>query len=83
MVFLMLYGVGWTQRWRIDDDAVALVAEEIRRVGRSETGLLPVIDPGSDRPTTLAVAWQHVAAAAVLGADDPEGQGSAATGQYA
>jgi hypothetical protein len=83
MVFLMLYGVGWTQRWQIDDDAVPLVSEEIKRVGRSETGLLPVIDPASDRTTTLAVAWQHVAAAAVLGADHPEGHGPAATGQYA
>lgn len=83
MVFLMLYGVGWTQRWQIDEEAVPLVAEEIRRVGRSETGLLPVIDPGSDRTTTLAVAWQHVAAAALLGVDDPEGRRAAATGQYA
>ena len=83
MAFLMLYGVGWTQRWQIGDDALALVSEEIKRVGRSETGLLPVIDPGSGGSTTVAVAWQHVAAAALLGADHREGTEPPATGQYA
>jgi len=83
MAFLMLYGVGWTQRWQIADDALALVCEEIKRVGRPETGLLPVLDPGSGTATTVAVAWQHVAAAAVLGADHPEGNQPPATGQYA
>ena len=82
MAFLMLYGVGWTQRWQIADDALAVIAEEIKRVGRSETGLLPVIDPGSGGSTTVAVAWQHVAAAAVLGADHREGR-NPPTGQYA
>jgi hypothetical protein len=83
MAFLMLYGVGWTQRWQIADDARAVVSEEIKRVGRSETGFLPVIDPGSGGVTTVAVAWQHVAAAALLGADNREGTEPPATGQYA
>jgi hypothetical protein len=83
MAFLMLYGVGWTQRWQIADDALALVSEEIKRVGRSETGFLPVIDPGSGGATTVAVAWQHVAAAALLGADHRDGTEPPATGQYA
>ena len=83
MAFLMLYGVGWTHRWQIADDAITRVSEEIRRVGRPETGLIPVIDPGSGGTTTLAVAWQHVAAASLLGADHRDETEPPATGQYA
>ena len=83
MAFLMLYGVGWTQRWQVGDDALAAVSEEIKRVGRPETSSLPVIDPGSGTTTTVVVAWQHVAAAAVLGADHRQSETPPATGQYA
>jgi len=72
---------GWTQRWEVSEDAGRLVKAEIDRVGRSETSHLPVLDPGSDNPTTLVVAWQHVAAAIVLSTthgDTPE----TTTGQY-
>ena len=83
MAYLMLYGVGWTQRWQVPDGAVDLVKAEVNRVGRNETGQLSVVDPGTGGPTTLVVAWQHVAAAIVLGSDDAEpGEGSS-SGQYA
>jgi hypothetical protein len=85
MAYLLLYGPGWTQRWQIDGHQLDLVNTAITRVGHHETGQLPILDPGSGEPTTLVVAWQHVAAAVVLGADhteraDPPAAGS--TGQY-
>ena len=77
MAYLLLYGPGWTQRWQIDDRHVDSVREAINHVGREGTGQVQILDPGSGEPTTLAVAWRHVAAAVVLGADhapadDPE-----------
>jgi hypothetical protein len=81
MAYVMLYGVGWSQRWQVADGAVALVSEEIGRVGRDATGHLPILDPDTNEPTTLTVAWQHVAAAVVLGSeghaadDDAESSG--------
>ena len=82
MAYLMLYGLGWTQRWRIVDGREQYVRSEIERVGQMETGHLPVVDPGSDTATTLVVAWAQVAAAAILDADTrlPEG---GTTGAYA
>jgi hypothetical protein len=88
MAYLLLYGPGWTQRWQIDDHQLDLVDEAITRVGHHETGHLPILDPGSGAPTTLVVAWQHVAAAVVLGADHTEHTDHASqptagsTGQY-
>lgn len=83
MAYVLLYGVGWTQRWQIADGAVELVKTEINRVGRDETGSLPVLDPGSSDPTTLTVAWQHVAAAVVLGSEGLEpAEEAAADGLY-
>lgn len=83
MAYVMLYGVGWTQRWQIPEQAVAVIQGEIDRVGREETSHLPVIDPGTGQPTSLAVAWQHVAAAVVLGSGDVETDASTGTtGQY-
>jgi hypothetical protein len=85
MAYLLLYGPGWTQRWQIDDLQLELVSAAITRVGYHETGHLPILDPGSGAPTTLVVAWQHVAAAVVLDADhsDQPGQPTAgSTGQY-
>jgi len=85
MPYLLLYGPGWTQRWQLDDHQLDPVNAAITRVGHHETGHLPILDPGSGEPTTLVVAWQHVAAAVVLGADhtdqfDRPAAGS--TGQY-
>ena len=70
--YVMLYGVGWTQRWAVAEHAVALAKSEIDRVGRNETSHLPVLDPGTGKPTNLVVAWQHVAAAIVVGSGQPE-----------
>ncbi|NYD42118.1 hypothetical protein [Nocardioides panaciterrulae] len=83
MAYLMLYGVGWTQRWRIADGAVAEVKEEIDRVGRDETTHVQVVDPGSEETTTLVVAWRHVATAVVLGSEQgPPGSPAEPAGQY-
>jgi hypothetical protein len=83
MAYLMLYGVGWTQRWQVADAAVPAVEEAIGRVGRRETGRLEVLDPGTGEPIVLVVAWRHVAAAVVL---DSSGAGAAVDpgngGQY-
>ena len=83
MGYVMLYGVGWTQRWRVAEASVALLRAEIDRVGRDETGHLPVLDPGTGEPTTLIVAWQHVAAAIILDSDNLEdAENESASGQY-
>jgi hypothetical protein len=85
MAYLLLYGSGWTQRWQIDDHQADLVSAAITRVGHHETGHLPVLDPGSGEPTTLVVAWQHVAAAVLLGADHTDHADrptAGSTGQY-
>jgi hypothetical protein len=79
----MLYGVGWTQRWQVAEGALSAVEHEIGRVGRDETGHLAVLDPGSGEPTTLVVAWRHVAAAVVLNAEGAVGAAETDTsGQY-
>lgn len=65
MAYLMLYGNGWTQRWRIAAEDEAAVRQEVERVGTATTGRLTVVDPGSDAPATLVVAWSEVAAAVV------------------
>jgi hypothetical protein len=71
MAYVMLYGVGWTQRWQVAEGALAAVENEISRVGLDETGHLAVLDPASGEPTTLVVAWRQVAAAVVLGSGEP------------
>jgi hypothetical protein len=83
MAYVMLYGVGWTQRWRIVDGSVDEVATDTDRVGHHETGRLPVVDPSTGEPTTLVVAWRHVAAAVVLGSDHADPANADSTGQYA
>lgn len=80
MAYVMLYGVGWTQRWQIAQGAVDSVKTEIARVGREDTGHLAVLDPGTSAPATLVVSWKHVAAAVVLGGEGDEA--SAPTGEY-
>lgn len=79
--YVMLYGVGWTQRWEVSETGVPLAEAEINRVGRNETSHLPVLDPSTGEATSLVVAWQHVAAAVVVGAGHPEAAGTSA-GQY-
>lgn len=83
MPYVILYGVGWTQRWQVSDESVPVVQGEIDRVGREETSHLPILDPGTGEPTSVAVAWQHVAAAVVLGSGAGEaGDAAPSTGQY-
>jgi len=79
--YVMLYGVGWTQRWEVAEDSVLLAKAEIERVGRNETSHLPVLDPSTGEPTNLVVAWQHVAAAVVVGSGHREAPETSA-GQY-
>ena len=69
MAYVMLFGMGWTQRWQVADGAIELVSAEITHVGRDETGQIPILDPATDEPTVLAVAWKHVAAAVVMGSE--------------
>ena len=77
MAYLLLYGTGWTQRWRIAEGMEQQIGAEITRVGTNETTQLSVLDPG-----TLVVAWAEVAAAVILdsGSGPPHDD---ATGQYA
>lgn len=82
MAYVMLYGVGWTQRWQIAAGAVAAVENEISRVGVDATGHLAVLDPASSEPTTLVVAWRHVAAAVVLGSTEPSTDDDITSGSY-
>lgn len=80
MAYLMLYGNGWTQRWRVAEDMEDHVRAEISQVGTQATGRLSVVDPGSDAEVTLVIAWGMVAAAVVIegaaetGADVTSGQ---------
>jgi hypothetical protein len=79
----MVYGVGWTQRWQVPEGSLSEVEHQIERVGRHETGHLTVIDPGSGEPTTLVLAWRHVAAAIVLNTEGSVGAPDMDTsGQY-
>lgn len=80
MAYVMLYGVGWTQRWQIAEGAVESIKTEIDRVGRDDTGHLAILDPSTGEPTTLVVSWKHVAAAVVLGGEGEETEGP--TGSY-
>jgi hypothetical protein len=82
MAFLMLYGAGWTQRWRIAEGMEERIGAEITRVGKDETSRLSVLDPGSDASATLVVAWAQVAAAVILDSG-AAGHPGEATGQYA
>jgi len=82
MTYLMLYGVGWTQRWELADAAADQALAEIARVGRDETTQVAVLDPGSGEPTTLVVAWRHVASAVLLGSKRDTTAAKASSGQY-
>lgn len=82
MAYVMLYGNGWTQRWRIAAGMEEQVRAQLSQVGTDSTGKLTVVDPGSEVEATLVVAWALVAAAVVL--DGSSGAGdSDSTGQYA
>ena len=82
MAYLLLYGTGWTQRWRIAEGMEQQIGAQITRIGTNETTQLSVLDPGSDAPATLVVSWAQVAAAVILdsGSGPPHDD---ATGQYA
>ena len=82
MAYLMLYGNGWTQRWRIPNGGEHAMNGEIIRVGRDETTQMSVLDPGTDAPTTLVVDWSKVAVAVILGTETRRA-GVERTGQYA
>jgi hypothetical protein len=81
VAYLMLYGNGWTQRWRIAPVMEDHVRSQISQVGTDTTGQLSVVDPGSDAEATLVVAWALVAAAVVL--DGSAGAEDDTAGQYA
>jgi hypothetical protein len=82
MAYLMLYGNGWTQRWRIAEGTEDHVRSEISGVGTATTGRISVLDPGTEHHATLVVAWALVAAAVVLDAPVDSGRDETA-GQYA
>jgi hypothetical protein len=69
MAYLMLYGLGWTQRWGMAEGTETAMSREIDKVGRDEVGHLRVVDPGTGAETTLVVAWRHVVSAVVLDAE--------------
>jgi len=77
----MLYGSGWTQRWRLAEGTEAAAADAITHVGRPESTQLRVVDPGSGLDATLVVAWAQVAAAIILDSDAGPPQDDSA-GQY-
>lgn len=78
----MLYGNGWTQRWRIAPGMEEQARAQLFQVGTATTGKLTVVDPGSEAEATLVVAWALVAAAVVL--DGTAGaEAGDSTGQYA
>jgi hypothetical protein len=82
VAYLMLYGNGWTQRWRIAAGMEDHVRSQISQIGTDTTGQLTVIDPGSETEATLMIAWAQVASAVVL--DEAPGAGGAdSAGQYA
>lgn len=62
----MLYGSGWTQRWRIAAGMEDDVRSQSSQVGNETTGALKVLDPGSDDEAALVVSPARVAAAVVL-----------------
>jgi hypothetical protein len=80
MAYLMLYGNGWTQRWRIAPGTEEHVRSQISQVGTDTTGHLTVVDPGSEAEATLMISWALVATAVVIdgtataGSDDSAGQ---------
>jgi hypothetical protein len=82
VAYLMLYGNGWTQRWGIPTGMEEQVRSQIAQVGTDATGMLTVVDAGSEAEATLVVAWALVAAAVVLDGSARVAVGDT-TGQYA
>lgn len=82
MAYLMLYGNGWTQRWRIAPGMEEHVRTQIAQVGTDSTGQLTVVDPGSEAEATLMIAWALVATAVVIDQTTATGSNDS-TGQYA
>jgi hypothetical protein len=81
MAYLMLYGSGWTQRWRIAEGMDDEVRTAISQVGTAATGKVEVVDPATDSPVSLMVAWAHVATAVVV--SGAAGTTEDSSGQYA
>jgi hypothetical protein len=81
MAYLMLYGAGWTQRWRIAEGMDEEVRKAISQVGTPATGQIEVVDPSTDAPVSLMIAWSLVATAAVVSGASGTAKDSA--GQYA
>jgi hypothetical protein len=81
VAYLMLYGSGWTQRWRIPEGMEEHVRADILQVGTRATSSLSVVDPGSDAEVTLVIAWAQVATAVVI--EGAAGSEADTTGQYA
>ena len=78
----MLYGSGWTQRWRDAPGTEEPVRSQLFQVGTATTGRFVVLDPGSDTEATLVVAWALVASAVLL--EEATGTGGAeSSGQHA
>ncbi|OIJ27099.1 hypothetical protein [Nocardioides luteus] len=82
MAYLLLYGNGWTQRWRVAADKEDRVRSMLSSVGSDRTGQLPVRDAASDVEVILVVAWAMVAAAVMLDEEMPGSAEAAAGGQY-
>ena len=67
MGYLMLVGTGgWNERWEIAAGHEEHVAAQLRHVGTDATGQLQLLDPVSEQPVELFLAWRHVAAAAIV-----------------
>ena len=67
MAYLMLLGTGgWNERWEVAPGQEEAVSAQLHHVGTDTTGQLLLVDPVSERPIELFLAWQHVAAAAVI-----------------
>lgn len=82
MAYLLLYGNGWTQRWRVAADKEDEVRSMLAAVGSDRTGQLPVRDTASDTEVMLVVSWSMVAAAVMLDEDMPGSAEDAKAGQY-
>ena len=81
MGYLMLVGsVGWNERWEIPAGHEDDVATQLRHVGTDTTGQLQLLDPVSEQPIELFLAWRHVAAAAIVPSSSPR---PGLRGQYA
>jgi len=79
--YLLLVGTGgWNERWEIAAGHEEDVKAQLRHVGTETTGQLQLVDPVSEQPIELHLAWRHVAAAAIVPSPPPKTE---LRGQYA